>query len=1032
MRERLLASTIICGAALLAAAPAFAQDDTEVAAVVVTGSRIPQPNLTSVSPLTVVNDQELKLQGTTNVESLLNSLPQVVVDQTSTVSNGASGTATVNLRGLGPSRTLVLVDGRRLMPGDPAAPFADLNNIPAALVERVDVVTGGASAVYGSDAVAGVVNFIMKRDFEGLRLDAQYSFGNHTNDNSYLRGLQGVQGASTYPRAPSDNTNTSLSNSFTAILGVNAPDGRGNVTGYVGYTQLKPILQSQYDISACSLGATNVADPDSYHYDGARCFGSNANSAYGRFQIAPGDRLNVFTNPGNGQIGSGPTQFQSDPLLPNFGRNGGTFFHVTTDGNPTFTTAGVPAYNYGPLNYFQRPDTRYTAGFFAHYQVNDKVDVYSDFMFSDDHTVAQIAPSGLFAGTGANGGSTYAINCDNPLLTPAQQVQLCGTLISGGFAGTPHQVNVSAGFRFANPVLPRQDDLRHTQYKIDVGARGEFADGWNYDVYAQYGSSVFNEHYNNDVSTAKVQNALLVDPLTGQCYVGGACVPIDIFQYGGLNQAQLDYVVTRGFKSGETTEAVISGSITGDLGQYGFKTPWATDGVGIAFGTEYRRETLVLSVDNEFQTGDLSGQGGATLPNAGSFDVYEIFGEARVPIVQDAPIAKNITLELGYRFSDYSLSGQTDSYKVSGEWAINDDIRFRAGYNRAVRAPNIVELFTAQTVGLFSGNDPCAGAVPTASLAVCTASGLAPGDYGTIGGCPAGQCSALFSGNTALKPEEADTYTVGFVFTPTFIPGFNFSFDYFNIKVDGLIGSNPGATTLACGSGVLSACAQFHRDPGTGELFGQAGYVLAQTINTGFVQTKGGDISANYKTNFEDMGLGDWGGLAFNLTGTWTKSLEVSPVTGAEPFDCAGLHGPGCVDGVRQGGPVAKWKHRFRVTWTPTFAPVSLSAVWRYVGESDGDFNQSSIYLSNHPSGVTDTNPRDNHIDAYNYLDLAGTWNIKDGWVMRFGMNNVMDKDPPALDANVIPVAGSGNGNTFPGSYDVFGRTVFIGITADF
>jgi outer membrane receptor protein involved in Fe transport len=1002
MRERLLASTIICGAALLAAAPAFAQDDTEVAAVVVTGSRIPQPNLTSVSPLTVVNDQELKLQGTTNVESLLNSLPQVVVDQTSTVSNGASGTATVNLRGLGPSRTLVLVDGRRLMPGDPASPYADLNNIPAALVERVDVVTGGASAVYGSDAVAGVVNFIMKRDFEGIRLDAQYEFGNHTNDNTFMRSIQGVQGASTYPRAPSDNTNTSLSNTFTAIIGVNAPDGKGNVTGYVGYTQLKPILQSQYDISACSLGATNVNDPDSYHYDGARCFGSNANSAYGRFQIAPADRY--------------PGSF------------GATRFHVATNGSPTFTSAAVPAYNYGPLNYFQRPDTRYTAGFFAHYQVNDKLDVYSDFMFSDDHTVAQIAPSGLFAGAGPNGTSTYAINCNNPLLTVTQQGQLCGTQ-----AGTSTQVHVTAGFRFANPVLPRQDDLRHTQYKIDLGARGEFAEGWNYDVYAQYGSSVFNEHYNNDASTTKIQNALLVDPGTGQCYTDAAnCVPLDIFQYGGLTQAMLDYVVVKGFKTGETTEAVVSGSITGDLGQYGVKTPWATDGVGVAFGAEYRRETLVLNVDNEFLTGDLSGQGGATLPNAGSFDVYELFGEARIPIVEDAAWAKNLSLELGYRFSDYSLSGQTDSYKVSGEWAINDDIRLRAGYNRAVRAPNIVELFTSQTVGLFSGNDPCAGAAPTASLATCTASGLAPALYGTIGGCPAGQCSALYSGNTALKPEEADTYTYGFVFTPTFIPGFNLSVDYFDIKVDGLIGSNPGATTLACGSGVLSACALFHRDPGTGELFGNSGYVLAQTINTGFVQTKGVDVSANYKTSFADLGVGDWGGLAFNLTGTWTDELLVSPVTGAQPYDCAGLHGPTCVDGVRQGGPNAKWKHRFRVTWTPTFAPVTLSAVWRYVGESDGDFNQSSIYLANHPSGVTDTRPEDNHIDAYNYLDISGTWNIRDGWVMRFGMDNVFDRDPPVLDANVIPVAGSGNGNTFPGTYDVFGRTVFVGITADF
>lgn len=996
MRERLLASTIICGAALLAAAPAFAQDDTEVAAVVVTGSRIPQPNLTSVSPLTVVNDQELKLQGTTNVEDLLNSLPQVVVDQNSNVSNGATGTATVNLRGLGASRTLVLIDGKRLMPGDPAVPFADLNNIPAALVERVDVVTGGASAVYGSDAVSGVVNFIMKRDFEGVKLDAGYTFGNHTNDNSRLRALQGVQGVSTYPRAPSDNTNTSLNTQLTAVIGVNAPDGRGNLTGYVGYVQLKPILQSGYDVSACSIIATNVADPNSYNYDGQKCSGSS-NSAYGRFTIA---------NDGSRHPGS----------------FGGTRFHVNPNGTHAFTSASVPSYNYGPLNYFQRPDTRYTAGYFAHYQLNDAVDVYSDFMFSDDHTVAQIAPSGLFAGTGSNGGSTYAINCNNPLLTFTQQQQLCGTT---GLAGTAATVNVSIGYRFANPVLPRQDDLRHTQYKLDFGIRGEFAPGWTYDVYAQYGSSILAEHYNNDTSTNKIQNALLVDPLTGQCYVGGSCVPLNIFQYGQLTNAQLGYVVTRGFKSGETTEQIVSGSITGDLGQYGVKSPWATDGIGIAAGTEYRRETLTLSVDNEFQSGDLSGQGGATLPNAGAFDVYEIFGEARIPLIQDAPLAKNVTVELGYRFSDYSLSGQTDSYKVSGEWAFSDDFRLRAGYNRAVRAPNIVELFTPTTVGLFSGGDFCAGAQPVLT-AQCAASGVTLATLGSIGQCPAGQCSALFSGNTALKPEEADTYTVGFVFTPTFVPGFNLSVDYFNIKLDGAISSLPGSYALSCGAGNLTACAQFHRDPATGEIFGQSGYILAQTINTGFLQTKGVDVSANYKTSFEDLGLGDWGGLAFSLTGTYTDSLETAPVTGATPYDCAGLFGSTC------GATVPHWKHRFRVTYTPTFAPVSLSAVWRYIGEGTLDANQSSIFLSNHPSTVTDTFPGDNHIDAYNYLDLAGTWSIRDGWVMRFGMTNVLDKDPPALDSNLLPAAGGGNGNTFPGTYDVFGRTVFIGLTADF
>jgi iron complex outermembrane receptor protein len=1001
-----MASSMICGAALLglSATQAAAQAPAaggEVSEIVVTGSRIPTPNLTSVSPVTVITDQELKLQGTTNVESLLNNLPQVIASQSGNVSNGGTGIATVNLRGLGSARTLVLVDGRRLMPGDPSTPVADLNNIPAALVDRVDVLTGGASAVYGSDALAGVVNFIMKHDFEGFRIDAQFGEFQHDNNN---KGIQGTERSALYPVViPTGNVRDGATTDVTVVFGVNAPDGKGNVTAYAGYRHIKPVLQGSRDYSACSIATTYNADPTVY--DTRICAGSS-NSAFGRFRGGSAPRGGFALNP---------------------------------NGSQTFVPySSAFSYNYGPLNYFQRPDDRYTAGFFAHYDISKALNLYSDFLFADDHTVAQIAPSGLFAGTGANGTSTYGINCNNPLMTTLQQTQLCGAA-----GGTPTIVQSTIGFRFA--ALPRQDDLRHTNYKITLGARGELADGWNYDAYLQYGTSIYNEHYNNDVSTSRVQNALLVNPVTGQCQSGttDGCVPINLFQLGALSPAMLKYVVAPGFKSGQVTEQVASASMTGDLGQYGIKAPWANDGVGVALGAEYRRESLDLRVDQEFASGDLSGQGGPTLGNSGSFDVYELFGEARVPLMQDQPFAKDLNVELGYRFSDYNTAANTtNSYKIGVNYTVVDDVKFRAGYNRAVRAPNVVELFTAPAVGLFGGADPCAAGLisgkVSATLAQCVRSGATAAQYARgIDQCPAAQCTALFAGNRDLKAEEGDTYTAGVVLRPRFLPGFDISVDYFDIKIANLISSLPNLTVVDCVlNGNAAACSRFHRDPTSGAIFGAAGYVDATNANTGYLRTSGVDVNANYRTKFSDWGMGEWGGLSFNLVGTYTNKYEVQPATGGGTFDCAGLYGPVC-SAIGTGaaspastGPIPKWRHKFRVTWTTPW-PVTVSLDWRHVGSVKMDANQSNLFLAD-PLGRRDV--LDAKIKSFDYLDISGTWAVRDAITLRAGVNNVFDKDPPILDANNFPAAGPpyGNGNTYPGTYDALGRTLFVGLTADF
>lgn len=1038
-----MASTIFAGASALAVhSAASAQTATTAPAadapqeVTVTGTRIRQPNLTSVSPLTVVSDQEIKLSGAANIENLLNALPQITAGQQSNVSNGSTGTATVDLRSLGPRRTLVLVDGKRLMPGDPVFPVADLNNIPSALVERVDVVTGGASAVYGADAVAGVVNFIMKKNFQGAQIDAQYGFLNHQNSNNAARSLKT---SAVFPQAPSDYTAT-LSYDVSAIIGMNSPDDKGNITAYATYRNLQAITQDKFDVSACSVALTSSGkNANSYIYDKHICAGSS-NSAYGRF--IPGQGGTIL--PGS-YAATAP----------------GKQLHLNPDGSKTFVTTAVPAYNYGPLNYFQRPEDRYTAGFDAHYRFNEKAEIYSNFMFADDHTVAQIAPSGLFAGTGSNGTSYMQINCNNPLMSAQEGALLCGTAY-----GTGALTNVQSGLRFVGSN--RQDDLRHTNYKIDLGLRGEFAPGWSYDGYLQYGASVYSEHYLNDTSVRKIQNALLVDPTTGKCMTDTSnCVPLNIFQLGGLTQAALNYVLTPGFKSGGTTEAIADFSVTGDLGQYGLKSPFASNGFGIALGTEYRRETLKLSVDSEFQSGDLSGQGGSTQPNGGSFDVYELFGEVRMPLVTDKPFFRDLSLDIGYRFSDYSTAGTTSTYKAELDWSITRDIRFRAGYNRAVRAPAVDELYAAQSIGLYGGSDPCAGSFVASSISAgclstfataATAAGMTPQAFVnslsstktaagivSISQCPAAQCSFLGGGNLNLKPEQADTYTAGFVFTPTFgfLRRFTASVDYFSIEVDNAIGTvAPNVVLSQCLAGVTSYCGSVHRDS-SGGIFGNAGYVISTETNTGYTKTDGFDFTANYRFLPEDWGLPRWGSMSIAFVGTYTNRYVVNPASGLGTFDCAGLYGTVC------GTPLPHWKSRTRFTYEAPKWPVTISLDWRVVGAVKYDGNQGTAgafnsvtgtnypvtgnsLLATHPSGLTDT--ADETIGIHNYFDLSGTWKVKPNLTLRAGVSNILDSDPPLLDSNYFPAAGppTGNGNTYPGVYDSLGRTAFVGLTLDF
>jgi outer membrane receptor protein involved in Fe transport len=1013
MRERLLASSMICGVALLGvttqaqAQAAASNAEDEVAEVVVTGTRIPTPNLTSVSPVVAIGAAEIKQAGITRVEDIINTLPQAFAAQGSNVSNGSNGTATVNLRGLGASRTLVLINGRRMGAGNPTSinnPVADLNFIPSSLVERVDVLTGGASAVYGADAVAGVVNFIMLQNFEGVRVDANYSIYQHHNDSFVQQALlakQAVAGNNASQFAiPKDNVRDGEASEVTLTMGVNAADGKGNITAFASFIQQNAVLQGNRDYSACTLNSG--AD---------------------------------FTSVGS----CGGSGTATPARVGNFTVQGNTFRvrNATTD-----------VYNFGPANYYIRPDERYRLGFFGHYELASWAEVYAEGMFMDDRSVAQIAPGGIFAGT-------FSVNCDNAFMTAAQQTQLCGANAGSPtalFTGTVAKRNVEGG--------GRQSEFRHNTYRYVVGLRGKFNDAWNYDSYLEYAATKFDARQTAYFLTNRINNALIAKRnAAGQVVCGinadatttnddAACVPYNIFSEGAITPAMLNYLQVPGSTFGNTSERVANISLGGDLTSYGVKSPWAKDGVGVAFGAEYRREHVDFNGDFVSATpGQLNGGGAASTPIGASFDVYEGYAEARIPIIQDMPWAKQLQLELGYRYSDYSYHVTTDTYKIAGDYTPIDGVRFRASYQRAVRAPNLVELFGPQIHALDGSTDPCAGLTNTAAnaalIARCaTVHGYTPAQVLAIEANPANQYYGLLGGNPNLKPEKSDTYSLGFVFQPTFLPGANFSIDYFNIKVNDYI-SNIGADTILTKCYLQndnSYCPLIIRDTATRGLFlnssGPTGHVVDLTQNTGSLKTSGVDFNATYRTDLDVIGLENMGGISFNFVGTWLDHLS-SAILPGDPFvDCAGLYGAQCNGRPGSNIPNPKWRHKARLTWnTPLeygdwLHDVAFGIQWRHYDSVKLDTTDDDPILNNTATGAQPAT--DLKLATRDYFDILTTWKVKDGFSFRAGINNIFDKDPPLVgQVNCTPNA-SCSGNAYSQVYDVLGRYIFIGLTADF
>jgi iron complex outermembrane receptor protein len=1000
---------MLSAAAATASLPAMAQvapapEPAQVETIVVTGSRIPQTQLESVSPVTSVTSEAIQQTGVTRVEDLLNTLPQVAGQYGAGVSNGATGEATVSLRGLGANRTMVLVNGRRLMPGDPtqngnAAP--DLNQIPAGLVERVDLLTGGASAVYGADAVAGVVNFVLNDHFQGVRFEGNYNFYQHDNRDKLSQAANAASGFT----APNGNTTDGYARDFGVIAGSNFADGRGNATAYAGYRRVAAVLQARRDYSNCSLtGSTSST---------ALGCGGSTTSFVARFNVR----------------GHGP------PGTPN-----GTQHLDPATGD--VAAGSPPLYNFAPLNYFQRPDERYTAGAFVHYDINDHARVYSEFMFMDDRSIAQIAPSGAFPGAGpgsVNGvpDGTFLLNCDNPYLTATELSSWCG--------GSTTHADVHVALRRRNVEGgPRFDDLGHTSYRAVFGVKGDITDAWTYDSYALWGTTRYSEEYFNDVSKTRMGYALQAVTVAGQIVckanAGGVigapgCVPWNIWSSigGGVSPAAVNYIGIVGEQKGGTTERVVDGSITGDLGKMGVKLPTAHDGLAVSFGAEYRSESQELEPDVSFQTNDLAGQGAPTLPTLGSLHVAELFTEARLPILEDKPFAKSLTVETGYRYSDYNLSfGSTNTYKAGLQWAPVSDVRFRGMYQRAVRAPNLQELFLQPRVQLDGTQDPCAGtaaqlAAAGLTPAVCALSGVTAAEYGNIARNPAGQYNGLAGGNVSLAPEKADTYTVGLVFTPKFLPDFNATVDYYNISIKNLI-STYGAnliisTCLATADPFY--CGKVHRTQGTGTVadgslwINTTGFIADTSFNLGSQRVNGVDLTSQYRLDF-----GRAGRLGLDFVGTYVLKNATEPVTGLGSYDCAGFYGPTC------GVPTPRWKQKLRATWNTPLAGLDTFLAWRRANGTASERTNISPLVQNLPLPAPVLPGA--RLAGVDYIDLGGSYTFAGHVTVRLGVNNVFDKSPPLSPATQYGSTVFTNGNIYPQIYDALGRYAFVNMIVDF
>jgi outer membrane receptor protein involved in Fe transport len=952
-----------------AAAAAEPEADSDI---VVTGTRITNPNLVQSSPVTVIGEGEIQLQQLSSAEELLHDLPGQVPGLSQNTNNGGNGSANANLRGLGTNRNLVLLDGQRLVPVDLVA-RTDLNTIPSALIERVDVFTGGASTVYGADAVAGVINFITKRNFSGIDVDLGTGIS-EKGDGALLRG--------------------------NATVGANFDDNRGNVVLSVGYTQTNPI------------------------YEGERTFSERAFSS-----------------------GSGAPQ-GSTTGVPVRIRNG-TANQAQLDVATGLLVTAYNTYNTNPLNLIQTPLTRYNIFGKGRYEISDRVEAYGMGMFTKSRVIFNAAPTGIFA-------NNVFVPVSNPFLPVTLRNQLCGLVDSNpNLAGTQtltpaectaaaaalaptdpayRELLLTAERRFAEGG-PRVTTYNFNTFQGSVGLRGPLISNLKWDINGAYGESSRVQSSTSGLLASAQQALRATNPLTCTNTAGG-CVPLNLFgPEGSITPEMLAFIASTTYNFVDTNLTQGSATVEGD---FGFVMPWATQPVGVAAGLEYRRYWGFSRGDAiSSQVGAVLGAGAAALPQQGDYNSREVFAEAIIPIIEDKPFFNSLTLEVGGRYSHYDLSGGNWTYKVGGSWEPIPDIKFRAMYAKAVRAPNLAELFQPQVVALTNlGADPCQGTgIPAAMAALCVATGV-PANIINTGAIPApssGQIQSTQGGNPNLAPEVAKSFTAGVVLQPRMIPGFALTLDYYNIDVKGAV-SSPTVNDIISGcygAGNPSLdpsnlfCQLVVRNAVTGRLDGEAATtpgLQLLTSNQGFIQTRGFDLTMNYR---RDVGFGRVS-VAFVGNHTTRSRFKAIPSDLSPLRECIGFYSTSCMP------PQARWSWNMRTTLSWLNNTIDTSVLWNHLSafkvEPFTCTTDSTLSCGPTLASVFDDYES---IPAYDYFDFSNRIQATDHMSFVFTIKNLFNKQPPFV-GNTIGITAYNHANTFPSTYDAVGRAYRVGVNLRF
>jgi len=993
-----------------------ASEDESEGQIVVTGTRIQRPNVTSAAPITSVTSQEIKAQSPINIEEVLNRLPQVAPDSQQNYQD-SDGRQRIKLRNLGFERTLVLIDGKRLGTQN----GQDAGIIPPSLVERIDVLTGGASSVYGSDAVAGVVNFILKKDFTGIQLDGNYSFYNHDNKSNIVTDAAEASAFPTRTGHANDGGRADL----TLTAGTKLFDAL-SLTGFVNYRKGDLVPYSARSTSACQLLQTGKDGPLS---------------------------CSISTYSPSGYIS------------PRSGANSGTAYVNNPDGSRTFVPFGIGAGNaVNPFDgySYQREFKRWNAGGFANWEITPNVELYGSAIWFRDKSSNRF-PRRVFSYT-AFGGTPYQVNCDNPFLSASQATTLCGA-----DAGTSTLVPLEVRYRFNNAPYVL-DTYVNSGLRSTAGVRGNLGDAWTYDVGGVVARNEQEWQWGSPHSFDRVNNALNVVNVNGTPTCVSAdpgCVPFDAFSANNNNQALVDYLFNApdGHMINVSKLYDAQANVTGDLGKYGITSPFAEDGVAVAFGLEWRKDHFTSRSDQQFRDtafGQCLDPGDATPGDPSGYCVMsdlkqtakEANAEVQVPLAQHKPFADLLQVNGGIRLSKYS--GNPDAFttwKAEFLYAPVKDLTFRASFNKAQRAPTVIEQFQAEnrSLGGQGGlqNDFCAPVprqiqdpnnpggtitttVPLAPIEVCRATGLPDALYGSPTLlCPDNNCSVL-SGGFTVDPETAYTQTYGLLMKPSFIPGLVFSIDRYRVKINNSIGYNDYSyyqNGCLLSGGDPFFCSGIVRNP-DGTLFVpansdpddvQTGFIRQGTTNYYYSIARGWDFQATYPLNLDDLGLRNAGRINFDFNGSLTTFAGGQDSPLQPKRNCAGYYGNGC------GQLIPKWVHALRATYTTADRFFSASLNWRHIGELTHADNSGDPAIGGTPERERTTFY---HISPKNYFDLALMFNVDDRYQLRLIANNLFDKSAPILPNSYdISLARS---NTIPQRYDALGRNIVVGATVKF